>query len=138
MTNKDILGDEMARNRKVELSTIIGKGSKITGNLFVDGGVRVDGEIEGKIETNGFVTIGVSGIAKADISADECLISGKVVGDVHVTDGLELEETASLTGDITAKVIKIHTGAVFNGNSHMGEKSAPKKKVIINKKEASE
>lgn len=57
----------MARNRKVELSTIIGKGSKITGNLFVDGGVRVDGEIEGKIESNGFVTIGISGIAKAEI-----------------------------------------------------------------------
>jgi len=57
----------MARNRKVELSTIIGKGSKITGTLFVDGGVRVDGEIEGRIETNGFVTIGLSGTANADI-----------------------------------------------------------------------
>lgn len=128
----------MARNRKVELSTIIGKGSKINGNLFVSGGVRVDGEIEGKIESDGFVTIGVSGIAKADINAEECLISGKVIGDVHVSEGLELEETASLTGDITAKVIRIHTGAVFNGNSHMAEKSVSKKKVIINKKEAEE
>ncbi|HPR16627.1 MAG TPA: polymer-forming cytoskeletal protein [Candidatus Cloacimonadota bacterium] len=126
----------MARNRKVELSTIIGKGSKVTGNLFVDGGVRVDGEIEGKIESNGFVTIGISGVAKADIHADECLISGKVVGDVHVTDGLEMEETASLTGDITAKVIKIHTGAIFNGSSRMGEKPSVPKKIIINKKEA--
>ena len=128
----------MARNRKVELSTIIGKGSKITGNLFVDGGVRVDGEVEGKIESNGFVTIGVSGIAQADINAEECLVSGKVVGDIHVSDGLELEETASLTGNITAKVIRIHTGAIFNGSSHMGERSTSKKKIVINKKEAEE
>ncbi|MFC1898696.1 polymer-forming cytoskeletal protein [Candidatus Cloacimonadota bacterium] len=116
----------MARNRKVELSTIIGKGSKITGTLFVDGGVRVDGEIEGKIESNGFVTIGLSGVAHADIKADECLISGKVVGDVTVSDGLELDSSANLTGDIIAKVIKIHTGAVFNGQSQMGNSAKPK------------
>jgi cytoskeletal protein CcmA (bactofilin family) len=116
----------MARNRKVELSTIIGKGSKVTGTLFVDGGVRVDGEIEGKIESNGFVTIGLSGTAKADIKAEECLISGKVIGNVTVSDGLELDNTAILTGNIIAKVIKIHTGAVFNGQSEMGKPAKSK------------
>jgi len=109
----------MARNRKVELSTIIGKGSKIKGNLFVDGGVRIDGEIEGKVESNGFVTIGVSGVANADIKAEECLVSGKVVGNITVSDGLELDSSANLSGNIVAKVIKIHTGAIFNGVSQM-------------------
>jgi len=116
----------MVRNRKVELSTIIGKGSKIKGTLFVDGGVRVDGEIEGRIESNGFVTIGLSGTANADVKAEECLISGKVVGNVTVSDGLELDSTANLTGNIIAKVIKIHTGAVFNGQSQMGSAVKPK------------
>ena len=116
----------MARNRKVELSTIIGKGSKVIGALHVDGGVRVDGEIEGKIESNGFVTIGLSGNASADIKADECLISGKVSGNVTVNDGLELDSTANLTGNIIAKVIKIHTGAVFNGQSQVGSPAQPK------------
>ena len=109
----------MARNRKVELSTIIGKGSKIKGDLFVDGGVRIDGEVEGKVESTGFVTIGVSGVANADIKSDECLVSGKVVGNITVSDGLELDSTANLSGNIIAKVIKIHTGAIFNGVSQM-------------------
>ena len=109
----------MARNRKVELSTIIGKGSKIRGDLFVDGGVRIDGEVEGKVESTGFVTIGVSGVANADIKSDECLVSGKVVGNITVSDGLELDSTANLSGNIIAKVIKIHTGAIFNGVSQM-------------------
>ncbi len=109
----------MDRNRKVELSTIIGKGSKVKGSLFVEGGVRVDGKVEGVIESKGFVTIGLSGVAKANVKANECLVSGKVVGNIVCDDALELDKTADLTGDIIAKVLKIHTGAVFNGNSSM-------------------
>ena len=111
----------MTRNRKVELSTIIGKGSKIKGTLFIDGGVRIDGTIEGNIESSGFITIGLSGVANADIKAKECLISGKVVGNIVVDEALELDKTANLQGDIIAKVLKIHTGAVFNGSSAMGK-----------------
>ncbi|RLC52585.1 MAG: cell shape determination protein CcmA [Candidatus Cloacimonadota bacterium] len=109
----------MARNRKVELTTILGKGSRIKGDLFVDGGVRIDGDIEGKVESTGFVTIGVSGVANADVKAEECLVSGKVVGNITVSDGLELDSTANLSGNIVAKIIKIHTGAIFNGVSQM-------------------
>ena len=109
----------MNKNRKVELSTIIGKGSKIKGTLYVQGGVRVDGEVEGTIESDGFVTIGSSGVAKANIKADECLISGKVVGNVTCKDAIELDRSARMNGDIVAKILKIHTGAVFNGSSSM-------------------
>lgn len=120
----------MNKNRKVELSTIIGKGSKVKGSLFVEGGVRVDGEVEGVIESDGFVTIGLSGLANANIKADECLVSGKVVGNIVCEDELELDKTADLTGDIIANVLKIHTGAVFNGNSSMKleNKTPPKSK----------
>ena len=122
----------MNRNRKVELSTIVGKGSKVKGTLFVEGGVRIDGKVEGIIESNGFVTIGLSGIANANIKADECLVSGKVVGNIVCEDALELDKTADLTGDIIAKILKIHTGAVFNGNSSMKSeiKSSSIRKII--------
>jgi len=121
----------MDRNRKVELSTIIGKGSKVKGSLFVEGGVRVDGKVEGVIESKGFVTIGLSGVAKANVKANECLVSGKVMGNIVCDDALELDKTADLTGDIIAKVLKIHTGAVFNGNSSMTSeiKSSSIKKI---------
>ena len=121
----------MNKNRKVELSTIIGKGSKIKGTLYVQGGVRVDGEIEGTIESDGFVTIGSSGVARADIKADECLISGKVIGNVTCKDAIELDRSARMNGDIVAKILKIHTGAVFNGNSSMTSGSKTIRNPII-------
>jgi len=126
----------MTRNRNVELSTIIGKGSKITGTLKVDGGVRIDGEIEGEVESNGFVTIGTTGIANANIKAQECLIAGKVNGNVNTKEALELDKTAHLTGDITAKVVKITAGAIFNGKSSMSEKqTGMKQPTFFNKNE---
>lgn len=121
----------MNKNRRVELSTIIGKGSKIKGTLYVQGGVRIDGEVEGTIESDGFVTIGSSGIARADIKADECLISGKVIGNVTCKDAIELDRSARMNGDIVAKILKIHTGAVFNGNSSMTSGSKTIRNPII-------
>ena len=121
----------MNKNRKVELSTIIGKGSKIKGTIYVQGGIRVDGEVEGTIESDGFVTIGSSGVARADIKADECLISGKVVGNVTCKDAVELDRSARMNGDIVAKILKIHTGAVFNGSSSMNSDFKTKKVPII-------
>ena len=120
----------MNKNRKVELSTIIGKGSKINGTLTIQGGIRVDGEVEGSIESDGFVTIGPSGAAKADIKAEECLISGKVVGNVTCMDAVELDSSGRMNGDIVAKILKIHTGAVFNGNSSMNSGSNMIRKTI--------
>lgn len=109
----------MKKNKTVELSTMIGKGSKFKGELYVDGGIRVDGEIEGKLEAKGFVAIGVSGKANADIIAQECLVSGKVKGDISVKEVLELDKTANVNGDVVAKTLMIHSGAKFNGTSTM-------------------
>lgn len=129
----------MARNRKIELSTIIGKGSKFEGTLKVTGGIRIDGEIEGNIESDGFITIAESGVARADIKAEECLVSGRVVGNISVDDAIELDDTSNLTGDIIAKVVKIHSGAIFNGSSTMGTKANKKKnKLDVEKQEQTE
>lgn len=111
----------MLKNRKIELSTIVGKNSKIEGSFNLKGGVRVDGTIEGTLETDGFITIGLAGYAKASIRAKECLVSGTVVGDIFARETLELDKTAKVTGNISAKNLIINSGACLNGNCRMGE-----------------
>lgn len=121
----------MLKNRKVELSTIIGKGSTIKGHLQIKGGIRVDGFIEGTLETDGFIIIGTSGKAKADIKAKECLISGVLDGNVTVTETLELDKTAQLTGDIVAKILTVNAGAVIVGTCQMGDKKPLPKSNLV-------
>jgi len=121
----------MSKNRKVELSTIIGKGSYFSGNLNNKGGIRIDGTVEGKINTDGFIVIGSSGIVKSDIKAKECLVSGRVEGDITVSEGLEIDKTAIVKGGITAKVLSIHAGALIEGSCNTGDKKNVFSKVII-------
>lgn len=111
----------MLKNRKVELSTIIGKNSVIKGDLNIRGGIKVDGVIEGTLTADGFIVIGVSGKAKATLKAKECLISGELEGDVTVSEELELDKTAKVTGSIIAKSLTVHSGAVISGHCHTGE-----------------
>ncbi|MBN1949470.1 MAG: polymer-forming cytoskeletal protein [Candidatus Cloacimonetes bacterium] len=120
----------MTRNRKIELATIIGKGTTIEGTVKVEGGIRIDGYIQGQIISDGFVTIGLSGEAKADIKAKECLISGRVTGNIQVADALELDKSAQLQGDIVARVLTVEAGALFNGGSSMGTSNTVKKPAL--------
>ena len=111
----------MEKNRKIELSTMIGKGSVVKGSLEIKGGIRVDGEVEGSIQCDGFILIGASGVARSELKAKECLVSGQVEGDIQVQDQLELEKSARIKGNITARILRIHAGAVLNGNCTMSD-----------------
>jgi cytoskeletal protein CcmA (bactofilin family) len=109
----------MARNRKIDLATFIGQDCKFKGEMEIKGGIRIDGFVEGNIESDGFVEVGEDGEIISDIKAEECLIYGTVQGNIITKEAVELEKTARLKGDITAKILKIHEGAIFNGNSNM-------------------
>ena len=109
----------MKKNTKIILSTIIGKKSKIDGDLNITGGIRIDGEITGNVKTDSFLTLSKNGIIKANVTAKECLISGKIEGDVIVEDVLEIGETGRIDGSIKAGKLIINSGAVFNGNCLM-------------------
>lgn len=117
----------MAKNRRVELSTIIGKDCILKGSIEMKGGLRIDGEVEGSINSDGFVTVGRSGKVKSDINAQECLVLGRVDGNISVKSGVELDKTSNMRGNITAKILKIHAGAIFNGCSKILEEENEEK-----------
>jgi cytoskeletal protein CcmA (bactofilin family) len=109
----------MKKNKKIILSTIIGKNSKIEGNLKISGGIRIDGEISGSVFTDSFLTLSKNGFIEADVKAKECVISGKIKGNVIVDQTLEIGETGRIDGSIKAGKLIINSGAVFNGNCIM-------------------
>ncbi|MDD3051811.1 MAG: polymer-forming cytoskeletal protein [Candidatus Cloacimonetes bacterium] len=115
------------KNQKLELSTIIGKGCKVNGSLSIKGGIKVDGEIEGELESDNIVIVGNTGNVKASIKAAECIISGTVTGDVTVISALELEKTARIDGNIKAKTLHVHVGAIINGMCNVAQTSSEKK-----------
>jgi cytoskeletal protein CcmA (bactofilin family) len=102
-----------------DAETIIGASVKVEGNFVCEGDMIVDGEVKGKIATNGFLQVGGRSLIKADVKAGNGKISGEVRGNVKVDGYLELTASAKIYGDIDVQSLSIEKGAVLNGRCTM-------------------
>lgn len=102
-----------------DIETIIGKGTALNGNIASNANLRVDGAIEGNIETAGHVIIGSSGVVTGNISASSLDVAGTVTGNVTTVGNLSIHSTGQLVGDVRVKSLNIADGGVFRGRSEM-------------------
>jgi cytoskeletal protein CcmA (bactofilin family) len=86
----------------------------LTGNVKTTGDIQVEGTVEGDIRAH-LLTIGESATIKGEVTADDVVINGRIVGRVR---GLKvrLTATARVEGDIIHKTIAIESGAHFEGS----------------------
>jgi cytoskeletal protein CcmA (bactofilin family) len=94
----------------------IGKSLVIKGEVSGSESLYIDGKIEGAINLPGNrVTVGRNGQVAANIMAREVVVLGKVRGNVHASDRVDIRSEGSLTGDVVAARISIEDGAFFKG-----------------------
>ena len=99
---------------------VLGEGTTIDGNLTSSGDLRIDGVVNGNVETKGKCVLGLSGKIIGNIQAKSCDISGKVDGNVRVTDLLLVKSSGKINGDINTAKIVVENGGEFNGSCTMG------------------
>lgn len=117
----------------VSTRNVLNSDVKVVGILRFTDDLLVDGSVQGEIESEGVLTVGVNAVIQAGgaknkvaVRTRSAIIHGQVTGDVVVTDRVELTSTAELLGDVTAAKISIQEGAVFNGYCKVGNpKAAP-------------
>lgn len=101
-------------------SNVLNSDVEVIGKLnFVDN-LLIDGIVEGEITSNGVLTIGQNARIKAEIRTHSVVIHGKVIGNITVSDRVELKSTAELVGDIHASSLAVEAGAIFIGRSTVG------------------
>ena len=105
--------------------TFFSAGTKIEGTLELDGEVKLEGQIKGKVSGTGLIIIGEHANLQADVYAPSILVHGVVRGEIHATDRLELHRTARVKGMIQAARIRIDEGAAFEGECRMGSSKEP-------------
>lgn len=95
----------------------IGKSVIVKGELSGSEDLYLDGEVEGNIDLhNHNLVIGPNGRVRANVSAKDVVIHGKVDGNVTGVDKVELKKSAVLNGDISTQRIVIEDGAFFKGS----------------------
>jgi cytoskeletal protein CcmA (bactofilin family) len=94
----------------------IGKSLVVKGEVSGSESLYIDGKVEGAINLPGNrVTVGRNGQVAANIMAREVVVLGKVRGNVHASDRVDIRSEGSLTGDVIAARISIEDGAFFKG-----------------------
>lgn len=114
----------MAKHNNANTSpalNFLGTGTTIDGDIQTDGDFRIDGQLNGSINSKGKVVIGNSGIIKGDIVCTNADISGTVQAKLIVHELLTLKASAVVHGDIITSKLAIEPGARFTGACNMGE-----------------
>ncbi len=120
------------------ISTFLGPDSSIEGTLEFQGTIRLDGNVKGKIISNGgTVIVGEHAVINAELVVDGAIIMGEVNGTIDAKERIEVYPPGRVIGDIQAPVIAIDTGAVFNGNCGMKASKITTEKIQDSTKKTS-
>ena len=111
-----------------KIETLVGRDSKFNGTVKVNGSVRIDGNLEGKVESKESVVLGKDGRIKGDVKTKNIIVGGQMVGNIHASDRAEFQQGASFQGELFCKQLIIEEGVFFEGRCNMSEKKDEPKK----------
>lgn len=101
-----------------EISTLIGEGFVLNGDITGQSVIRIDGKIVGQVKVGGGIILGEKGSIVGDIETTSAIIYGSVKGNVKAKQ-LEIKKTGEVNGDIKTETLEIEFGAQYNGKLEM-------------------
>ena len=104
------------RSDDISINTLVGNGSFIQGNLKVNGFIRIDGDIDGDLETDGAVIISERARIRGNLTAKSAVIGGIVLGDVKAKEGVKLLSSSAVIGNIITRKVQMEDKVVFHGH----------------------
>jgi len=94
----------------------IAQGVIIKGDFSSRTDIRVDGQVEGKLYTQGRVVVGESANIKGCIAGNDVDLWGSMDGDIYVRGILTLKSSAVVNGNLWVNKIQMELGAKVNGS----------------------
>jgi cytoskeletal protein CcmA (bactofilin family) len=106
-------------DRTADVIAFVGKGVEFKGVITYDGTVRIDGQLDGEINTEGVLLVGEDAILTAKVTAGTIISKGKITGDMVVKEKVKLLSPAVFNGSVKTPMLSIEEGVLFNGNCEM-------------------
>ena len=100
----------------ISINSILGNGSAICGNIKVNGFVRIDGDIDGNLETEGNIIIGENARIRGNVKGKSVIIGGIVLGNINAIESIKLLSDSAVIGDISSHKVQIEDTAIFQGH----------------------
>lgn len=101
------------------IDTLIGPQVTIRGDVVFSGGLYVEGHIQGKVIADAgeraVLTLAEQGSIEGEVQVPVVVINGRMTGDVHALERIELAPKARVQGNLHYKVVEMSAGAQLTG-----------------------
>jgi len=101
------------------VSTIIGEGTVIQGDIVYVGGLHIDGRVIGNISAENVsettLTLSKLGSIHGNVNVPTVVIDGEIQGDVAASERVQLIANSRITGNVQYNLIEMEVGAEVNG-----------------------
>jgi cytoskeletal protein CcmA (bactofilin family) len=109
-------------------ATLISAGTTLQGDVRSENDLRIDGTINGNVISSSKIIVGPSGCVQGNIESAQADITGRVQGNITVTELLQLRGHCQVEGDISSVRLQVDPTAIFNGKCKM---NAPAASVVL-------
>lgn len=107
------------QTKSESIDTLIGRSTRISGDVVFDGGFHLDGQVTGNVraETGAPAVLSVSehGCIEGSVEVAHVILNGTVKGDIVARERVELGAKARVNGNVYYGVIEMAMGAEING-----------------------
>ena len=101
-----------------KLESLIGANTAFQGELNVKGTLRVDGQVDGRLNAE-CVILSETAVVKGEVTAKKIIVGGKVEGNLRAQEILEIRAKGKVLGDIFTNKLSVMQGGEFNGKIEM-------------------
>jgi len=103
-----------------DLNGFLDEGTELQGELRFRDVLRVDGRVKGRIVSDNTLIIGETGQVDAEIDCGVVSIRGRVSGQVHGRQRIELLAGCRVQATLVSPKLVIEDGAFYQGECRMG------------------
>jgi len=119
-------------SKEIVSNSLIGEGAIFEGKFFVSGSFRIDGHFEGQLKVTDHLFISPVGKLKTDtVYAKTIAVAGIFMGNIEVTEEVQLLSTGRILGNIKAPKLIIEPGVVVQGTIDITGSHSERVKDII-------
>jgi cytoskeletal protein CcmA (bactofilin family) len=102
-----------------DIKAYLGEDTVFSGTLSFNGVVRIDGKMDGEVNTDDTLIVGENGVLEANINAGTVICRGKIKGTIKASKRIEIHNNSEVVGNISAPALLVENGAIFDGTCDM-------------------
>lgn len=112
-----------------EVDTLIGRNTRIEGDVHFTGGLYVDGQVKGSLQAEpageAMLSISEHGQVEGEVRVPHVVVNGRLVGNIQGAEKVELLANAHVQGNIHYKLLQMAVGAAVTGQLVQERDPAP-------------